>query len=192
MLHNKRHNSVITLAVLLTLVGVSKPVKAFLIAQSDSTPTTFTVPEQLPKNAKVQIAASNSTTGINQSLKESFTAKYPQAEIKIETQDSDNALKSLSAGKADLVAIGRPLTAAEQAQGFVQVPISREKIAIVVSKDNPYDGSLTISQFAQILRGEITDWSELGGSPGQIQVVDRPDNNDTRQAFPKYRVFSNE
>ena len=189
MLH-KQPNSVITLAILLALVGVSKPAKAFLIAQSDSISTTFTVPDQLPDSAKVQIAASNSTQSINQSLKKSFIAKYPQAQINIETQESTAALESLSSGKVDLVAIGRSLTAAEKAQGFSAIPVSREKIAIVVSKDNNYDGSsLSISQFAQIFRGEINNWSELGGSPGQIKVIDLPDTNDTRQAFPSYPVF---
>ncbi|WP_019506905.1 substrate-binding domain-containing protein [Pleurocapsa sp. PCC 7319] len=192
MLH-KQPNSVITLTILLALVGVSRPAKAFLIAQSDSNLTTFTVPEQLPENAKVQIAASNSTSSINQSLTKSFIEKFPQAQINIETQEAAAALKSLSSGTADLVAIGRSLTAAEKAQGFVEVPISREKIAIVVSKDSDYDGaSLSISQLAQIFKGEIKNWSELGGSPGQIQVIDLPDTNDTRQAFPSYPVFQAE
>ncbi|MGL6341616.1 MAG: substrate-binding domain-containing protein, partial [Waterburya sp.] len=187
MLH-KPHNSVITLAVLLSLVGLSEPARAFLIAQSESAPKTFAVPDKLSE-AKIQIAASNSTYSINQSLRESFITKYPNAEVKITTQASGNDLKPLSEGKADLVAMGRPLTAAEKAQGFRAVPISREKIAIIVSNNNPYDGNLTISQFAQIFKGEITDWSELGGTPGSIKLVDFPNTNDTRQAFPSYPVF---
>ncbi|MGF1589078.1 MAG: substrate-binding domain-containing protein [Pleurocapsa sp.] len=188
MLH-KRPNSVVTLAILLTLFGVSKPAKAFLLAQSDAAPTTFTVPDELNEEAKIQIAASDSSRSINQSLTENFIAKYPQAQVKLETQASDIALNSLSAGKVDLVAIGRSLTAQEKAQGFVAVPVSREKIAIVVSNSNSYDGNLTIDQFAQIFRGEITDWSELAGAPGKIKLVDLPDSNDTRQAFPNYQVF---
>jgi ABC-type phosphate transport system substrate-binding protein len=188
MLH-KRHNSVVTLAILLTLVGVSKPAKAFLLAQSDKASTTFAVPDKLPQDAMVKIAASSSTSGIAASLKESFATKYPQAQVKLKTQDSVSALKSLSSGQADLAAIGRVLTAAEKAQGFISVPISREKIAIVVSKNNPFDGNLTIDQFAQIFRGEITDWSEIGGAPGKINLIDAPNSNDTRQAFPSYPVF---
>jgi ABC-type phosphate transport system substrate-binding protein len=188
MLH-KRHNSVVTLAVLLTLVGVSKPAKAFLLAQSDTVPKTFAVPDKLPKDTTVKIAASSSINSISASLKESFAAKYPQVKVKIKTQDSISALKSLSEGQADLAAIGRVLTAAEKAQGFISVPISREKIAIIVSKNNPFDGNLTIDQFAQIFRGEITDWAEIGGTPGKIQLIDAPNSNDTRQAFPNYPVF---
>ncbi|MCC0177966.1 substrate-binding domain-containing protein, partial [Waterburya agarophytonicola K14] len=189
MLH-KTHNSIVTLAaVLLALVGVSKPAKAFLLAQADVTPTTFNVPDKLPAKATVEMATSNSTSSINQSLKESFISKYPEAEVNIQTKSSEDALKALSEGKVELAGIGRTLTAAEKQKGLVAVPISREKIAIFISKDNPFDGSLTISQFAQIFRGEITNWSEIGGNPGEINLVDSPDTNDTRQAFPNYPVF---
>jgi len=40
-----------------------------------------------------------------------------------------------------------------------------------------------------VFRGEITDWSELGGEPGPIQLIDRPDYSDTRRAFQRYDVF---
>lgn len=186
---NKRHNSVVTLAILLTLVGVSKPAKADLVAQAGAAPATFTVPDKLPQNSTVNIGASNSATSIGSSLQEGFLSKYPQAKVNIETQDSSTALKSLAEGKVDLAAIGRALTAAEKAQGFVSVPISREKIAIVVSKNNLFEGNLTIDQFAKIFRGEITDWSEIGGAPGKIQLVDSPDSNDTRLSLPNYAVF---
>ncbi|BAZ46310.1 hypothetical protein NIES4102_33400 [Chondrocystis sp. NIES-4102] len=188
MLH-KQHNSVITLAILLSLAGVIEPATANLVAQSQATDQSVTLPDQLPQDTNLEIAASNSTNSINQSLKEGFTAKYPNAKVNITVQSADDDLKSLSEGKADLAAIGRNLTAAESAEGFKSVPISREKIAVIVSKNNPYNGSLTINQFAQIFRGEITDWSKLGGNAGEIKMVDLPNSNDTREAFPNYPVF---
>jgi phosphate transport system substrate-binding protein len=188
---NKQHNSIITLALLLTLVGTGtpKPAKASLLAQVNSAPASFSLPDQLPQDTKVRIAGSNSTAGMNESLKESFESQYPKAEVNLETQNTEEALTKLSNGEADLAAIGRNLTAEEKQQGFVAVPFSREKIAIIVTKDNSFDGNLTIDQFARIFRGEITDWSEIGGSPGKIELVDLPDTNDTRQAFPSYPVF---
>ncbi|MEM8829796.1 MAG: substrate-binding domain-containing protein [Cyanobacteria bacterium P01_G01_bin.19] len=187
----KTPNSIFTLAaLLLALVGVSKPARAFLLVQANPEATTFTVPDNLPAEATVQISTSNSTSSINQSLKENFINKFPGAQVNIETQSSEDALQALSEGQLDLVGIGRNLTATERQQGFVSVPVSREKIAIIVSQDNPYEGNLTISQFAQIFRGEITDWSEIGGQPGAIKFIDSPETNDTRQAFPSYPVFS--
>ncbi|MEQ9553720.1 MAG: substrate-binding domain-containing protein [Coleofasciculus sp. G3-WIS-01] len=50
---------------------------------------------------------------------------------------------------------------------------------------NPEKNSL----YGLSFHGEITDWSELGGAPGPIQLIDRPDYSDTRQAFQRYDVF---
>ncbi|MEL7417258.1 MAG: substrate-binding domain-containing protein [Cyanobacteria bacterium J06555_3] len=174
---------------MLTFVGVSKPAKAFLLAQSDAAPTTFAVPDRLAEDAEISIAASNSTNGITSSLNDSFAAKYPDAAVEIDVQDSGTALQNVVEGNVDLAAIGRSLTAQEKAQGLISVPVSREKIAIVVSKNNPYDGNLTIGEFSQIFRGEITNWSEIGGASRAIRLVDLPDSNDTRTAFPNYPVF---
>ena len=187
---NKTHNSVVTLAILLTLAGVSKPARAFLLSQAENAPATFTLPDSLPQDAALNIATSNSTKSITKSLNQGFNEKYPNATVNVEQQSSDEALKSLASGKINMVAIGRDLTAAEKDRGFVSVPISREKIAIVVSDNNSYDGNLTIGEFAKIFRGEITDWSELGrDTPGEIKLVDLPDSNDTRRALPNYPVF---
>ncbi|MEO1799619.1 MAG: substrate-binding domain-containing protein [Cyanobacteria bacterium J06629_2] len=174
---------------MLTFVGVSKPAKAFLLAQSDAAPTTFAVPDRLAEDAEISIAASNSTNGITSSLNDSFAAKYPDAAVEIDVQDSGTALQNVVEGNVDLAAIGRSLTSQEKAQGLISVPVSREKIAIVVSKNNPYDGNLTIGEFSQIFRGEITNWSEIGGASRAIRLVDLPDSNDTRTAFPNYPVF---
>ena len=92
-------------------------------------------------------------------------------------------------GNTDLAAIGRSLTEQEKAQGLVSVAVSRHKIAIVVGSENPFKGDLTFEQFAKIFRGEIKDWAQLGGEPGPIRFIDRPDNSDTRQAFRNYPVF---
>lgn len=48
---------------------------------------------------------------------------------------------------------------------------------------------MTSEQFAKIFRGEITNWSQVGGSSQAIRLIDRPDNSDLRQAFVNYPVF---
>ncbi len=185
----KQPNSVITLALLFALVGTPKPATASFVAQANSSDSSFSVPDRVPKNTQISIAGSTSTQGMSQSLKESFEQKFPNAQVNLATQNTTAALKSLANGEADLAVIGRNLTPEEKQQGFQTVPLSREKIAIVVTKNNAFDGNLTIDQFAQIFRGDITDWSDLGGSPAPITFVDLPNTNDTRQAFANYPVF---
>lgn len=139
--------------------------------------------------ATLRINGSSSMATINQTLERQFETKFPDINVDSAYDGTDAALKALLAEEIDLAAIGRPLTEAEQAQGLVAVPVTRNKIAIIVAKDNPFTGSLTIDQFAKIFRGEITDWAEVGGPDGAIRFVDRPATSDTRQAFRTYPVF---
>ncbi|MEO1404399.1 MAG: substrate-binding domain-containing protein, partial [Cyanobacteria bacterium J06635_1] len=177
-----------SLLATLTLSGQSLAwaLKSRLIAQA---PSTFTLPESVPDGTTIRIDGSSSMEVINQSLEAQFEERYDGTTVELLANGSDAALQSLLDGDIELAAIGRPLTAEEKAQGLREALISREKIAIVVGPDSPFDENLTFEQFAQIFRGEITDWSELGGEPGEIRFVDRPESSDTRAAFQNYPVF---
>ncbi len=156
------------------------------IAQTTTPPE---LPDALPKDSKLTIDGSGSLAAMNQALKEKFTAKYTNTPVTANTNGSAAGLAAVLAEKVDLAAIGRRLTDAEKAQGLVEILIKREKIAMLVSDANPFNGSLTIQQFAKIFRGEIKDWSEVGGAPGPIKLVDQPEASDTRNAFSGYPVF---
>jgi phosphate transport system substrate-binding protein len=188
---NKRHNPVITLAILLSILGTGaiKTSEISAVAQSKPQSQSFTLPKTVPNGTQIKIAGSPSTEGIDRTFKEKFEAQFPGTIVNTEQQNSDSALATLAKGQVDLALIGRPLTNAEKAQGLVALPISREKIAIVVGKDNNFQQNLTIEQFAKIFRGEITDWSELGGDSGSISLIDLSETNDTRRAFANYPVF---
>ncbi len=160
-----------------------------LLAQSSGVSTAFPMPQSVPSGTQVQIDGTNSMEKINQALVESFKARFPGTEVKIAYDGTNAALKALPNGKIDLAAIGRPLTEAEKAQGLVTTPLTRNKIAVIIAKDNSFKGSLTSEQFAQIFRGEITNWSQVGGSSQPIRLIDRPENSDLRQAFENYPVF---
>jgi ABC-type phosphate transport system substrate-binding protein len=125
----------------------------------------------------------------NQGLKQRFEGDFPGTTVELSAQGTDAALQAVLDDKLDVAAIGRALTEAERAKGLVATSLGRAKIAIIVGADNPFSGNLTFAQFAKIFRGEITDWSEVGGAPGPIRVIDRPEFSDTRQAFQPYPVF---
>jgi ABC-type phosphate transport system substrate-binding protein len=126
-----------------------------------------------------------------QELKKEFETAYEGTDVNVEVTSSDAAITALLDGDIDLAAIGRPLTQEEQDQGLTTLPLEREKIAIIVGPDNPFNGNLTFEQFAAMFRGEITDWSEVGGAPGPIRFVDRPELSDTRRSLSQYEVFRN-
>ncbi|NEQ74668.1 MAG: hypothetical protein F6K23_17440, partial [Okeania sp. SIO2C9] len=184
--------------VLLTLTATPKPLAAAtnisflsntILAESVNSDNTYQLPESLPSGTKIRLHGSNSMTVINRSLKQRYEEKFTDAQVELAAGNASEVLEALLKGETDIAAIGRPLTAQEKEQGLVEVPIERGKIAVIVSPENPFSENLSFEQFAKILRGEITDWSEIGGSQIPIRFLDRPEFSDTREALKSYDVF---
>jgi phosphate transport system substrate-binding protein len=159
------------------------------VALAQSEAPVFPMPSSVPDGSTVKLDGSPSLTVTNAALKQQFEQQFSGAKVELAATGIDGALQALLDGKLDVVAIGRSLTPDEIARGLRAAPMGREKIALIVGKENPFRGDISFSQFAKIFRGEITDWSELGGAAGAIRVVDRPDSNDTRQSLSQYKVF---
>jgi len=161
-------------------------------APSEPTPQ-FNLPEQLPADTTLEIAYSASMEVITNALVQRFESQFANASVMRTPQPSDAALEALLAGTADLAAIGRGLTEAERDQGLTSVTVSREKIAIIVGSNNPFNGDLEAEDFVRIFRGEMTNWQALA-PPGEgpdlpIRLVDRPATSDTRRALGDYEIF---
>jgi len=162
--------------------------KLSVLAQTPASspiPTPFAVPQ----GARVTVDGSESLSVVDEALKQQYEASFPGATVELATSGTEEALQALRNGDLDIVSMGRVLTEAEKAEGLQEIRLPREKIAIIVGPDNPFQGNLTFAQFAQIFRGEITDWSQLGGSSGAIRFVDRPDSSDTRLSISQYGVW---
>jgi phosphate transport system substrate-binding protein len=149
----------------------------------------FQLPANVPSNTIVRIAGSDTMAKITETLKQGFEKQYQGTKVEVTPGSADAALRAVMEGRADVATIGRPLTKSEQAQGLVAHPIARHKIAIVTSANNPFNGSITSEQFAKIFRGEMKNWSEIGGHDSAIRLVDQTPDSDTRQAFNRYPVF---
>ncbi|MFB2770844.1 substrate-binding domain-containing protein [Pelatocladus sp. BLCC-F211] len=188
----KKDNSIVSLALLLMLtttpMAVSIVVSDFALAQSTNVPS-FPLLKEVPSGTTVRIDGSNSMNMINQTMKTRFENQFPGVKVEVAANGVDAALQSLQAGTIDIAAISRGLTPEEKSQGLEQFRLRREKIAIIVGEDNPFKGNLTNQEFAKIFRGEITDWSEVGGAKGKIRVIDRPANSDVRESFRSYPAF---
>ena len=201
---NRKTASAITIAVLMAsvpaqwrsfpaaakaidLTVATDAVKVAAIAQ---VAPSFSVPDSVPKGTQIRISSSSDNMNtISSLLQKGFEGTYAGSKVDIQAKSVDAALQDVLNDNADLAAISRPLTDAEKAKGLIAVPVRREKIAIVVGKANPFNKSLTGSQFAQIFRGEIKDWSKVGGAAGPIRVIDRAATSETRQSLQPYPVF---
>ncbi|MBW4546124.1 MAG: phosphate ABC transporter substrate-binding protein [Symplocastrum torsivum CPER-KK1] len=149
---------------------------------SASNPT-FTSPTSVPSGTIVRIEGSTSMVQINQALKGSFEKQFPRTTINTQARGTEKGIQELQAGIVDIAAISRPLTSQEQSQGLTAVPVAKDAVAIVVGENNPFRKGLTSEQVVWIFTGQITNWSEVGGTTGTIRVINRPPFSGTHQAF---------
>ena len=86
--------------------------------------------------------------------------------------------------QVDLGYISRDLAAAEK--GKVEIlPIGASGTGVGVNTSNNVK-ALTKDQVAKIFAGQITDWKDVGGTPGKIRVLLREPESSTRSAFESY------
>jgi phosphate transport system substrate-binding protein len=99
---------------------------------------------------------------------------------------SNAGVNLVVSGETDLGYISRDLTDAEKLAGKVEaLPIGASGTAVAVAASNPVK-SLTKDQTAKIFSGAITDWKDVGGTPGKIRVLIRESGASTRSAFEAY------
>jgi phosphate transport system substrate-binding protein len=156
--------------------------------QQNSAPTSvpkiaFDLPSTVPAGTVVKIGGATSMAQINQALKIGFEKKFPGVQALPRASSSGRGLTDLAAGSIDITGISRQLTAAEKGQGLVSVPISQDKIAIVVGNANDLRTGLTADQVTKIFTGEFSNWSQVGGKKLPIRPILRPMNSGTHQSF---------
>jgi len=99
---------------------------------------------------------------------------------------SNAGVNLVVSGETDLGYISRDLTDAEKLAGKVEaLPIGASGTAVAVAASNPIK-SLTKDQVAKIFSGAISDWKDVGGTPGKIRVLIRESGASTRSAFEAY------
>ena len=97
---------------------------------------------------------------------------------------SDAGVSLTVSSTVDLGFISRDLRAAEK--GTVEsVPIGASGTGVGVSASSAVK-ALTKDQVAKIFTGQISDWKDVGGSPGKIRVLLREPESSTRSAFESY------
>lgn len=145
--------------------------------------SSFAPPTSVAPGTVVKIDGSTSMVTINLNLKKGFQGKFSGTTVDTKANGSANGIKDLVAGTADIAAVSQPLTAGEQSQGLTAVPVALDAIAIVVGTNNPFTGGLTVAQVQDIFKGNTQDWSKVGGQPGQIKIINRPQVSGTHQTF---------
>ena len=130
----------------------------------------------------VSMAGSTSMGKLANALAESFMAAYPGVTVTAEFTGSGAGIEAVTAGSVDIGNASRNLTEDEKAAGIAENIVAIDGIAVVVDTANEVAG-LTSDQLASIYKGEVTNWSEVGGADQPIVVVGREAGSGTRSAF---------
>ncbi|MEW6427055.1 MAG: ABC transporter substrate binding protein [Thermodesulfobacteriota bacterium] len=90
---------------------------------------------------------------------------------------SSGGIRQLVEGAVDLARIARPLRPEEEKEGLVYRPFARTPVVFAVHPSMRWLTSLSPAQIVAIYRGELTDWKEVGGSPGRIYPITREEGD---------------
>ncbi len=113
--------------------------------------------------------------------------------IEIQAHGSRTAFEDLAGGRCDIGMSSRKITKDEADRcaaanlGDMSAPgsenvIGLDGVAVLVHKNNPAS-ALTKQQLADIFSGKITDWSQVGGSPGAIYLFAPDEKSGTLDTF---------
>ena len=95
---------------------------------------------------------------------------------------SGSGIKAVQEGRCDIGLSSCALKEEEKAQGLVGTVLAYDGIAVIVNPENTVE-DLTVEQIAAIYKGEITNWSEVGGIDAEIVLIGREENSGTRDGF---------
>ena len=130
----------------------------------------------------ITMTGSTSMQNLCQALQEVFPEVYPNVTIDAQFTGSGAGIEAVTAGTVDIGNASRALTDEEKAEGIVENVVAIDGIAVVVNPANDVT-NLTQDQLISIYKGEVTNWSEVGGADQAIVVVGREAGSGTRGAF---------
>ena len=111
-----------------------------------------------------------------ESLARAFEKDNPRAYLDVVWDANSKPIELVKSGQAHIAITGT------EAPGFSAVPIAWDGIGVLVHLSN-FTKEITKQQVADIFSGKITLWSDVGGPETKILVIDRPRNQNIREAF---------
>jgi phosphate transport system substrate-binding protein len=124
-------------------------------------------------------------------LAESFKAAGNKGvKFEIAAEGSSTAFPALANGTAQIGMSSRKVK--EDERTFCKTkgvylkehPVCRDMLVVIVNKNSPVS-NLTKDQVSKIFTGQIKDWSELGGAPGNISIYTRNTSSGTYKDWQK-------
>lgn len=136
----------------------------------------------------VQLRGSGNVLPLIQSIGDRYMSENPEVGLPLQLGGSARGYKTVLDGTTDIGmvsgGIGHQMAKFARRQGmpFRTTPIAWDGMYAIVSPSNPVR-DISLDRLAEVFAGRITDWSELGGGRGAIQVYVLPPTNGTYESW---------
>ena len=115
-------------------------------------------------------------------LSEQFMMDNTGVTVTYDPTGSGTGIEAVSNGSCDIGLSSRDLKEEEAANGLTATVVALDGIAVIVNEACPVE-DLSLEDIAAIFKGEVTDWSQLGGQAGAIACIGRESGSGTRDGF---------
>lgn len=138
------------------------------------------------------IKGSDTMVILAQRWAEAFMRENPGTTVQVSGGGSGTGIAALINGTTDLANASRPMKDREREQvqeargkEAHETRVALDALAVYVHAGNPVE-SLDLEQLRKIYRGEITNWSEVGGPDRAIVLYGRENNSGTYAYFKEH------
>lgn len=136
----------------------------------------------------INVEGSDTIVNMGQAWAEEFMAANPGVMISVKGGGSGTGIAALINGTVDFANASREMKDEEieelEAAGgtVVETEVAIDGIAVIVNPNNPVT-ALSLEDLGKIYRGEITNWSEVGGPDEDIVLLSRDTSSGTYEYF---------
>ena len=153
-------------------------------------------PAPASEHQTITMKGSDTMVQLGQSWAELYMKEHPDITIQVTAGGSGTGIAALIEGTTQICQASRAMKDTEKESlktkrnlDAVETPVALDALAVYVNKENAVK-SLTMEQVAKIFLGEVTDWKDVGGTPGNIVLYGRENSSGTYVYF-KEHVLAN-
>ena len=114
-------------------------------------------------------------------LSEAYSEENPNVKVTYNPTGSGAGIQAVSEDRCDIGLSSRDLKE-DEAKTLDAKVVAIDGIAMVVNPENTVS-DLTIDQIAKLYKGELTNWSEVGGADAPVVLIGREAASGTRDGF---------
>lgn len=144
----------------------------------------------------ITVKGSDTMVVLGQRWAEDYMAKHKGTTIQVTGGGSGTGISALINGTTDICEASRAMKDAEKKQAAakygappVETVVAKDGLSVYVNEGNSVN-ELTMQQLKDIYTGKVTDWKDVGGTPGKIIPYSRENSSGT-YVFFKEHVLSN-